>query len=215
MFRPGGRGWFGMSEVEIAEKTATKSAFAEIIQVSAGRVSQMISEGKIPPSCLVGEGRRARIKVEAAKAAIEQSTDIGQRLGNGSKTNLSGATTAPPNSLLDQLQTEKLIKARAENRVLEERERERQGVYVRTADARAECVKALSQMLAIFEGALPDLANALAAKCDLPQRDILHTLRGGFRDVRARASEAVAAKAAGMDHYTEDPVDGLDADSVN
>jgi hypothetical protein len=51
------------------------------------------------------------------------------------------------------------------------------------------------RLVAAFEGALPELAAAVAAHTALPQRDALDLLRGSWRTIRARLSvlEAEAA----------------------
>ena len=53
-------------------------------------------------------------------------------------------------------------------------------------------------MVTVFEGALPEFAAALAAKFELPQRDVLHLLRGEFRKVRAAAAELLRRQAADL-----------------
>jgi len=196
---------------------ASKGEFAAMIKVSPGRISQMIRENKIPAECLEGEGRTAKIRVAAAKAAIAARTDVGQRMGNGAATDLSGARPAlsPTDDVVDQIQREKLWKAKAENRRLEEMERERRGMYVRTEEARAECHKALARLLSVVEGGLPVMANDLASKCDLPQRDILHSLRASFRAIRDKASQEAAARSAQMEQYAEDEVDGVEPGVMN
>jgi len=74
-----------------SDQVVTKGAFAALIGVSPGRVSQMIAEGKISPDALEGEGRNARIRVETARAQLRERTDLGQRFGNGITTRLDGA----------------------------------------------------------------------------------------------------------------------------
>jgi len=80
----------------VGEQIVTKGHFAELIGVSPGRVSQMISEGKIGPEALDGEGRSARIRVEQARAHLRERTDLGQRLGNGMATRLDGQLPLMP-----------------------------------------------------------------------------------------------------------------------
>ncbi|MDP1642731.1 MAG: hypothetical protein Q8L59_11150 [Phenylobacterium sp.] len=73
------------------EEVVSKGQFAILIGVSPGRVSQMISEGKIDGDALSGEGRSAKIRVEVARAQLRERTDLGQRLGNGLETRLDGS----------------------------------------------------------------------------------------------------------------------------
>jgi hypothetical protein len=61
----------------------SKGQFAALRNVSRGRVSQWISEGKIKPDALVGEGRNAKIKVAVATRQLRDALDVGQLAGNG------------------------------------------------------------------------------------------------------------------------------------
>ncbi len=64
----------------------SKSAFAAIINVSPGRVSQFIAAGQISSAAIVGSGQRAKIDVDRAKADLRLTLDVAQRLGNGIDT---------------------------------------------------------------------------------------------------------------------------------
>ena len=55
----------------------------------------------------------------------------------------------------------------------------------------ASLIRIASEMLKIFEGALPDLASAQAAKFQISQRESLHQLRDGLpRDPRSACGGA-------------------------
>lgn len=191
-----------------------KSDFAALVGVSPGRVSQWISEGKITGEALVGEGRSAMIRVDVARAQVRERLDVSQRFGaNGLSTNLGPETpvpaaAAPVDSVETQLKAEKLRQAQLLTSRQEEQDRLSRGVYVLARDARAETIRAVSEALNIFEGALSDFASALAAKFALSQRDVVHLLRTEFRAVRARASAARAAQAAGAPEHlpVEEPM---------
>jgi hypothetical protein len=184
--------------------TLPKGEFAKLLKVSAGRVSQMITEGKISPDALEGEGRTAKIKVALAMEQIRRRTDIGQRFGNGSGTNLENPTKPPAQNgasppLGDpvevKMRLEKLREVEFRNREAERKELASQGVYVVADEVAMGLGKMAVSMVAVFEGALSDFAQAIAARFELPQRDVLHLLRSEFVSVRERASTA-AAKAA-------------------
>src|SRR5690606_9605999 len=66
----------------------SKGEFARMVQVSPGRVSQWIAEGKIGPDALQGEGRLAKIIVDRAMAQVRLRRDPGQAVGNGIATRL-------------------------------------------------------------------------------------------------------------------------------
>lgn len=190
----------------------SKGDFARLIGVSPGRVSQYISEGKIKPDALDGEGVRAKIIVAVATAQLRASLDIGQRLGNGIATRLDAAPELPPvlgqvkpaapmlptpgNSFEERLKAEKLAEMEMRNRKAREEERERRGQYTRTDDVRVALGQVANGMLNVFEGALSDFALAVAAKFEVPQRDVLHLLRAEFRAVRQKAADA-ASRAKG------------------
>ncbi len=219
---------------QAADPIVTKGQFAELIGVSPGRVSQMISEGKIGPEALVGEGRSARIRVETARAQLRERTDLGQRLGNGLETRLDGAlpfaagaalaveepqgaprlagaeeaplspspTPAPPvvptDPVADRLKQLKLNDAERRERQALEDDLARRGIYVRSDHSRAALIGVAQTMLNVFEGAIPDLAQALAARFEIPHRDLAHVLRQEFRSVRSRAAEAARQRAEGL-----------------
>lgn len=71
-----------------AENVVSKAEFARRRNVTAGRVSQWISEGKIFGAALVGEGRSARINERLACAQLNRTLDVNQRYGNGLATRL-------------------------------------------------------------------------------------------------------------------------------
>jgi hypothetical protein len=47
-----------------------------------------------------------------------------------------------------------------------------------------------TRMMAVMEGSLAELATAVSARFEIPQRDVLHLLRSEFRKVRAAAAKA-------------------------
>ncbi|MBG6205396.1 hypothetical protein IWQ49_000040 [Labrenzia sp. EL_126] len=193
----------------------SKGAFAKLINVSPGRVSQYISEGKLSGPALEGEGRNAKVRVAEARAQLNQKLDIGQRMGNGLDTLLNEtrpaaqttpAAPAPAASPLpgdpdyvptieDQLKQEKLLQAKIASRKAFEDENARRGRFTETELVQAEMVRLASKLLQTFEGALPDLANAVAAQSKIPSRDVLHVLRKEFRNVRKRAAKVAAEEA--------------------
>lgn len=211
---------------EAAEGVLSKSEFARLINVTPGRVSQMIGEGKIGDDALVGDGRSAKIRVELAKAQLRQRTDISQRFGNGLSTLLDPAGAEPPklppaqrepspreaaDPVAEAIKAERLRELTLRNeRAAEERLAER-GRYVRADQTQAAMTRLASAMLNVFEGGLQDLANALAAKHGLATRDVLHQLRQEFRGIRERAANAVRVQAAHLPPLLlDDVVDASD-----
>jgi len=200
-------------------ETLPKKDFAELIGVSPGRVSQYISEGKLSGTALDGEGRRARVRVQTALAQLRMKLDAGQMMGNGLDTRLK-APAAPDHpagselplrswqapeeqgpSVEDQLKQEKLLQARIMSRKAAEEEEKRKGRFTETTAVKAEMVRLAAGLLDTFEGALPDLANAIAARFEVPARDVLHLMRAEFRSVRTTAA-ARARDAADQEPET-------------
>ena len=194
--------------------TLPKGQFAALCGVTPGRVSQWIKEGKIRGDALDGAGRSARIRVAIAQEQLRGSLDLGQRLGlNGIGTRLDDA--APPPTMTaglppkdptveDRIKAERLRQLETQNRRLAEEERARAGLYMRTADAEQEMARIAGQMMKIFEGGLADMASHLGAQFGLTQRDVLHALRGQFREVRASAAKAMRQAMEGMARHIED-----------
>lgn len=215
------------------EGTVTKGEFADLIGVSAGRVSQYLSEGKITPAALIGSGRSARIHVERAKTDLKLKLDISQRLGNGINTRLD--TQSKPSSPLFEQQAsvpasqdvdlrkdpdhqikmqklEQLLRANRNGSIAEARER---GQLIDTNESRAELAKIAVMMLQIFEGALTDFAAVISSDFKLPQRDIVHLLRKEFRNVREKTSLAMQKQAVQMPETVDITLASDEIESLN
>ncbi|MCS0501390.1 hypothetical protein [Ancylobacter mangrovi] len=185
----------------------SKGEFAALTKVSAGRVSQWIAEGKLSGAALVGEGRTARIHVPTAIEQLKLKLDIGQRFGNGLGTRLDVPSAAPPSPapavavppapadpIEERIKREKLREIEFRNRDAAERELARRGTYMLAREGREQMTAVAAAMLNVFEGALPDFAAAIASRFEVPQRDVLHLLRGELRGIRERASKAARQK---------------------
>lgn len=197
----------------------SKGEFAARLGVSPGRVSQYIAEGKISGDALVGEGRSARIAVEAATAQLRAKLDINQRFGlNGVSTRIDAApveqpvsapASVPPPSdpVEDRIKREKLRQAELMTARLEREDREAHGQYIRASEAREQMSRIAGTMMTMFEGALPELAGAVAAQFELPGRDVLHLMRQEFRRIRDRASASRKEASAAEPATIEDPIE--------
>lgn len=205
----------------------SKSEFAAACNVTPSCVANWISRGKISDGALVGEGRSARIKFDVAMAQLKERLDPSQRFGlNGISTKLDDAPAArtpavPPSassfaepSIEDQIKREKLLQAQLATSRAKEQDRLSRGVYILAAEARDETTRAAAHLVASFDGAVPDLAAAIAAKWQLPARDVTHLLRAEFRKIRARlAAEFAAVAAAEPEFIRDDSGDtGIDSD---
>lgn len=194
-----------------------KGEFARLTNVTPGRVSQWISEGKISGEALVGEGRNARIRVALAKQQLRDKIDVGQRFGNGLSTRIAeqqpaiavpSIAPAPQlDSVEEQIKRAKLEEITRRNEKAAEEAAARAGRYVSAEASRQEMGRIAGQTVSIIEGALPEFATALAAKFpQVPQRDALHLLRQEFRQVRARAATNLRAAMEGAPQLVEDEI---------
>ena len=198
-------------------EVVSKGQFAALRNVSPGRVSQWISEGKIKRDALVGDGRNAKINVTVATLQLREALDVGQLTGNGVATNLdllpapspsapamSAApqreTVAPAASdpIADAIKQQRLDQLRRANRREAEEEAARSGKYTDAADAARQMGTLATKMMAIMEGSLAELATAVSARFEIPQRDVLHLLRSEFRKVRATAAKTFRDIAANL-----------------
>lgn len=185
-------------DAAVSGEVVSKGQFAALRNVSPGRVSQWISEGKIKKSALVGEGRNARINVKAAVLQLRGSLDVSQAGGNGLATNLDLQPAAPSPAvdlIAEAIKQQRLDQLRRANRQKAEEEAARSGKYIETADAIRQLGTVASQLMSVVEGSLTELATAISAKFEIPQRDVLHLLRGEFRKVRANGAKMFRDKA--------------------
>ena len=63
-----------------------------------------------------------------------------------------------------------------------------------------------TQTMRVFEGALPEVATALAARFDLDNRDLLQALNEAFRGARTQAAEKARAAAEASPAVVSDGV---------
>lgn len=186
------------------EETATRSEFAKRCRVTKGRVSQWISEGKISQREMVGSGRSARIRVDAAKKRLKVTLDDVQRTGNGLDTNLDGDGPELPDDIDRALKVEKLKALELSNAKATEQAMERRGVYVRADHSEAASANLTTTLLQLFEARLVDLAGEIASRFELQQRDVLHTAKQGFRAMRAKIAADLQKRGQALPALVED-----------
>ena len=206
-----------------------KGQFAAMIGVSPGRVSQYIAEGKLFGAALVGSGRDQRIDVAIAREQLKNRLDPSQMAGNGIATRLASPTPFPREALPldeairrpvaaafdggpigDAIRQEKLSSLRMDNRRKAVSEAEQAGRLVDAEAVRAEMRKIAREVLAMCEGALPELAAAVAARFHVPQRDVLHLIRTTFSACRASSAQVQTAMAETLPRVAEVAIAGDD-----
>jgi hypothetical protein len=192
----------------------TKSAFALLVGVSAGRVSQFLSEKKIFSDAIVGEGRHARIRVSVALEQLKRSLDLSQRLGANGRARLddplsigrgnAGDVSAVPDTVENSIKAQRLEQLELANERAREDKAARAGVYLKADEARQEMGRIAARLMTLFDGALGEFATAIAAHSNLSARDALHLLRTTFRTIRDRSSQTEIQAAAELLALVED-----------
>lgn len=122
----------------------------------------------------------------------------------GASASPTGAPPSGADRLDDLIRKAKLEQIERANRKEAEDEAARAGRYVLADATRAEMTRLAREMLTVFDGAVADLAAALAARFGLPQRDVVHLMRTEMRPVRARAAEAAVKRAGVQPEVIED-----------
>lgn len=190
-------------------QTMSKADFARECNVSQARVSQWISEGKIGPECLDGEGRTARIRVDLAKQQVGLRRDPSQALGNGLSTKLFDQPPAPPtrpaggDDVALLIQQERLEAEQRKNRIAARDELVAQGKLVPAMEVRAQLTKVARQVDEENGAMLADYAAAIASRFQLPQRDVLHLLRGIRNEKKAVVAERLKRLADDLPETVE------------
>jgi hypothetical protein len=201
----------------------TKGEFAAMINVSPGRVSQYLAEGKISAEAIHGSGQRAKIDPVRAKADLRLTLDVSQRLGNGIETRLDSDPAAPPPqySLPPQqvgidyeIKQQKLEQARRANRNAAIEDAKARGQLMETGEARANMNRVAAAMLEIFEGGLTDIAMAVAAEFKLPQRDVKHFVHREFRKVREIAAQQMRQRAISLPEIAQASIEAEDIEAA-
>lgn len=155
----------------------------------------------------LGNGIGTRTDVPEPEAAALQKSDgggvsPGLPLDPGQEARESIDQVAPPAgpeapSVEDLLKRARLDQQLAANR----REAIRGAVEARQLVAadeeRARLARIAAMMMQIFEGAMPEMATAVAADHGVPQRDVLHTLKQTFGKVRETAARKMASARDG------------------
>lgn len=197
-------------------RVLSKSDFAREANVTPGRVSQWIAEGKIGHDAIDGEGRSAKIIVDVALAQIRSRRDVGQSLGNGLQTRINNIGEFGPSTVelpqrsddvAHQIQLERLKQERRKNEQASVDEAIRQSRLVPADDVRAQMSRLARQVDEANASMLADFAAAIAGKYSLPQRDVLHLLREVRNSKKALASATAAKEAADIAPTVEFTVD--------
>jgi hypothetical protein len=187
---------------------------AKMLQVSTGRVSQYVSEGKLE-GCYTGAGRQRRFDLSKCADALGRRLDQGQMLGNGSKTKAAIHTVrsggdgdeypaAAPKQRADaplrpndpdlyelartQKVTEEARRARRQNELDE-------GSFVLASEAARQTARIVAQEIAAFETMLRESARKIADTQGVDYKIVRKILLDTWRSHRTVRSEALAEDA--------------------
>jgi len=201
--------------------SVTKGEFAALRGVSAGRVSQWISEKKIQGSAIDGEGRNARIVVEEAYRQLGVTLDPVQSVANGQQASMP--LDAPPapaaqqsEAFTDQRRFAK-IKADQAEMAYEKQRRDfdaETGRYMLTEFAEHTWSRIFGKVISDLEAALPTMAMEIARQ--IPNADpkqVTIALRTSFRNWRSKIAAIATIEVENAEPYLADPARQQDAGS--
>lgn len=181
------------------------------LNLSKGRISQYVSEGKLD-GCYQGDGRARRFDLEKVTDALGRKLDKGQMLGNGLETRRTiralqiEATDEPvtprlegrlPDRDPDELEIVKLAKANEELRRLRRDNAVADGAYVLASEVERETAKAIRSEIAGFETVLRDGARAIADQLGVDFKAARKILTDRFRSHRTARVDQLVDEAAG------------------
>lgn len=197
-----------------------KNEFARIVGCGKSAVSNWIANGTIHGDAIVGTGRNAMIDVDKASAQL-RLRNIGQMGGNGAATRVFPKTSTPgtpadngeggastgdvepsePQGAVsadtqERIARERLKEAERRNRLGDDDEAARCGIFTLTGDMNRSMNVVAVQMMRAFEGMLPDMATAVAAELKAEYRDVLHIMMQSSLKARERMAERAAASGA-------------------
>ncbi len=193
---------------------------ADMLQLSKGRISQLVGEGKLD-GCWSGAGRARRFDPEAAAKALGKRLDPGQRLGNGASTQraiaefmATGAGPAPrpgadaptstPAAPLRPAEQESEYEAARTAKVLEDvrmakrRNAEAEGMFVLADEVARQVRRQIGQELAEVTTFIREVARLVADRHQLEfkaVRLIMMDQWRAHRGARAETAEEAASVA--------------------
>jgi hypothetical protein len=195
-------------------QTVTKSAYARMIGVSPGRVSQYISEGKLHGDALQGEGSRALIVVETANTQLGRSVDMVQSFVQsrpGADPPSQPSLPEPPPGNLPLSDSAKYNRAKAEQQIMStERDRRafeaEKGRYVLVDSVAPGFNRVLAGILASLEQSLPDIAKRVTTALGATDIKVATiAMRQAYRDWREQSSVLAEQEGLALPAFETDP----------
>ncbi len=198
--------------------SVSSSELAQRLNLSKGRISQYVSEGKLD-GCFSGDGRARRFDPDLVAKALSRGLDKGQMLGNGLTTRRAirsmqaedGAEPALPEQKptakrdgrlddddVDQMELVKIATANENLRRLRRDNELSDGNYVLASEVERAVARVVAQEVANFETVLREGARAIADQLGVDfkaARKILIDMNREHRKGRTRALEDQAEGA--------------------
>lgn len=197
-------------------QTLNATELAATLNLSKGRISQMVSEGRLD-GCYSGEGRGRRFDPQLVAQKLKGSLDQGQMLGNGAATSkaiasvLAGDASEVPQAKVpaskpsdgaladddsDGYRMARQAKLAEEVRRIRRQNEMDEGTMVLVSEVERQVARVLRQEIAQVEEALRTGARAVADKLGVDFRAVRQILLEVWRAQRQDRSEGLDAQAA-------------------
>jgi hypothetical protein len=211
-------------------KMLKASELAEALELTPGRISQLVSEGKLD-GAFSGAGRDRRFDLIKSAELLGRRLDIGQRLGNGARSErarqeilaagaggaqppsdmtpaaASGASAAAPTSLSDY-ERARTEKAQEEARRMRRLNAEAEGMFVLADEVARQVRRQIGQEVSEVATYIRDTSRVLADRFDVDARAVRQVMLDQWRAHRGvRADLAQAAGAAATMSQAESAAD--------
>ncbi len=196
------------------------SELADKLQVSRGRVSQLVAGGKLD-GCFEGDGAGRRFDLAKSAEALGKRLDPGQMLGNGAGTRralkeitahqelhkaeaprkLTESVPLTPMDL-DRYELARTAKAEEDLRTARLRNGREEGLYVLASEVERQVSRLLGQEMRETEAFLKEVARKLADQMQVDfkvAKKVLMDSWRGHRQGRADALDGAAALVAQTD----------------
>ncbi len=197
---------------------------ARELNVTPGRVSQWVSEGKLE-GCYAGSGRARRFDLDKCREALRRKLDAGQQLGNGAATRKAiregrpaaldlepeadeaaldpPADPAPPRDGAladrdpDRYELARTLLAEENARAARRKNLVEEGAFLLRAEVELETRRLMAREVSRFETVLKDGARAIADRMGVDFRTARAILLETWRDYRADRTGEVREEADG------------------
>lgn len=194
---------------------------ADMLRLSKGRISQLVSEGKLD-GCFTGDGRQRRFDPEAVAKLLGKRLDPGQSLGNGATTKralaelaaggqpaASAAGDAPPPSSPaapfrptepeSEYEAARTAKVLAEARRAQRMNAEAEGTFVLADEVARQVRRQIGQELAEVTTFIRDAARIVADRHQIDFKAVRQIMLDQWRAHRGGRAEAAEETASVAD----------------